>query len=157
MPARRKQEPANGDVQWLAGGVTAVPGILAGGVAAGIKPSGKKDLALIYSACDVLAQPSLGEGFGVPVVEAMACGLPVVCSDGGALPEVVGDAAVVVPLASEDFPRRLADGLALVLCEPGLASMLRARALSRAEEFRPAAVIPRLAQVYRAAIEEHAA
>jgi glutamate N-acetyltransferase/amino-acid N-acetyltransferase len=49
VPARRKEEPANGDVQWLAGGVTAVPGILAGGVAAGIKPSGKKDLALIYS------------------------------------------------------------------------------------------------------------
>src|SRR3989442_14187233 len=40
---------ASGDLQWLDGGVTAVPGILAGGIVAGIKPSGKKDLALIYS------------------------------------------------------------------------------------------------------------
>ena len=40
---------APAEVEWLEGGVTAVPGILAGGVAAGIKPSGKKDLALIYS------------------------------------------------------------------------------------------------------------
>ncbi len=49
MPEARATEPKPGDLEWLTGGVTAVPGILASGVAAGIKPSGKKDLALLYS------------------------------------------------------------------------------------------------------------
>ncbi len=49
MPEARATEPKPGDLEWLTGGITAVPGILASGVAAGIKPSGKKDLALLYS------------------------------------------------------------------------------------------------------------
>ena len=49
MPEARATEPKPGDLEWLMGGVTAVPGILASGIAAGIKPSGKKDLALLYS------------------------------------------------------------------------------------------------------------
>jgi len=49
VPEARATEPKPGDLEWLTGGVTAVPGILASGVAAGIKPSGKKDLALLYS------------------------------------------------------------------------------------------------------------
>ncbi len=49
MPEARATEPKPGDLEWLTGGVTAVPGILASGIAAGIKPSGKKDLALLYS------------------------------------------------------------------------------------------------------------
>src|SRR6266568_1586166 len=49
VPEARATEPKPGDLEWLTGGVTAVPGILASGIAAGIKPSGKKDLALLYS------------------------------------------------------------------------------------------------------------
>jgi len=49
VPEARATEPKPGDLEWLTGGITAVPGILASGVAAGIKPSGKKDLALLYS------------------------------------------------------------------------------------------------------------
>jgi glycosyltransferase involved in cell wall biosynthesis len=53
------------------------------------------DMPLIYAAADVLLWPSLFEGFGLPVLEAMACGTPVVCSNGGSLAEIAGTAAVV--------------------------------------------------------------
>lgn len=54
------------------------------------------DLVTAYNGADVVVLPSLYEGFGFPALEAMACGVPVVVSNGGALPEVVGDAAIVV-------------------------------------------------------------
>jgi glycosyltransferase involved in cell wall biosynthesis len=53
------------------------------------------DMPLIYAVADVLLWPSLFEGFGLPVLEAMACGTPVVCSNGGSLAEIAGTAAVV--------------------------------------------------------------
>ncbi len=55
------------------------------------------DLAVLYSMATAYVAPSLYEGFGFTVLEAMACGTPVVCSDGGSLPEVAGDAALIVP------------------------------------------------------------
>ena len=59
-------------------------------------PVGDDDLAPLYSAAAVFAYPSLAEGFGLPVVEAMACGAPVLTSDRSALPEVAGEAARLV-------------------------------------------------------------
>src|SRR5260370_35407049 len=61
------------DLEWLEGGVTAVPGVLAAGVAAGIKPSGKKDLALIYSSAParVAAQFTSNQVKGAPVLVSM--------------------------------------------------------------------------------------
>lgn len=56
-----------------------------------------EDLAALYSMATAYVAPSLYEGFGFPVLEAMACGTAVVCSDGGSLPEVAGEAALVVP------------------------------------------------------------
>src|SRR5581483_1936303 len=91
------------------------------------------DLPALYSAATVFAYPSLFEGFGLPPLEAMACGTPVVCSDTSSLPEVVGDAALMVdPRAADDLAgalRRLLDDVALraELREAGLA---RARAFS---------------------------
>jgi glycosyltransferase involved in cell wall biosynthesis len=118
---------------------------------------GSREVATLYSACDVLAQPSLGEGFGLPVAEAMACGTPVVASDGGALPEVVGDAGVVVPLdgdpayGSPGAVDRFAEALARVLGDRGLATDLKRRGLARAQSFRPEAIAPRIARAYEAA------
>lgn len=128
------------------------------GVAARVFELGNIDadtLLNIYSACDVLAQPSLYEGFGMPVVEAMACGLPVVASDGGSLPEVCGDAAVVVPLGTNrrEARDRFADALASVLASEPERASLRTRGLARAEAFRPRPIVTQLLALYRDILE----
>jgi MMP alpha-(1->4)-mannosyltransferase len=83
------------------------------------------DLARELAAAAVFCLPSFSEGFGLPALEAMACGTPVVVGDGGALPEVVGDAGIVC--APE--PAAIADGLARALADPSLGERGRARAL----------------------------
>ncbi|MBI4571395.1 MAG: glycosyltransferase family 4 protein, partial [Chloroflexi bacterium] len=86
----------------------------------------------LYSAATAFAFPSLYEGFGLPVLEAMACGTPVVTSNGSALAEVAGGAALLVE------PRdvgALADALGRLLADEGLRAGLRARGLARAAEF----------------------
>ena len=75
----------------------------------------EQDLPVLYSLADVFAFPSLYEGFGLPPLEAMACGTPVVTSNRGSLPEVVGDAAVIV---DPDDSRQIAQGLHDVLTDP---------------------------------------
>jgi len=55
-----------------------------------------EDLIALYNAAALFVLPSFYEGFGLPVLEAMACGTPVVCSERGSLPEVAGDAALLV-------------------------------------------------------------
>jgi len=62
----------------------------------------REELAQHYAAAQIAVVPSLYEGFGLPAAEAMACGTPVIATTGGALPEVVGDAGTLVPLANAD-------------------------------------------------------
>jgi glycosyltransferase involved in cell wall biosynthesis len=91
-----------------------------------------EDMAALYSLATVFAYPSLYEGFGLPVLEAMVCGAPVLTSNVSSLPEVAGDAALLV---SPTDVAEIADGLAQVLEDEGLAAKLSARGLEWAPRF----------------------
>lgn len=81
---------------------------------------------------DILAHPSYYEGFGLQVIEAMACGLPVVCSNRASLPEVAGDAALLI---DPDAPQSLADAMLHVLADGALYEKLRNAGIRRASCF----------------------
>jgi glycosyltransferase involved in cell wall biosynthesis len=89
------------------------------------------DLPALYSGASVFAFPSYYEGFGLPPLEAMACGAPVLCADASSLPEVVGEAALRVA----PTPSALAEGLERLLGNPALRRELGARGQRRAREF----------------------
>jgi len=91
-----------------------------------------EDLVGLYNAATVFAYPSLYEGFGLPVLEAMACGCPVVTSNTSSLPEVVGQAGTMIdPLSVGD----LADAIQEVLEDRVVAQDMRQRGLERASQF----------------------
>ncbi|MBN1311091.1 MAG: glycosyltransferase family 4 protein [Anaerolineae bacterium] len=90
------------------------------------------DMPGLYSGAQILCLPSFYEGFGLPVLEAMACGTPVVSSDRGSLPEVVGEAGLMV---NPDDPANIAAGLHRVLTDADLAKQLRRRGLEQARLF----------------------
>jgi glycosyltransferase involved in cell wall biosynthesis len=108
------------------------------------------DLPALYSAADVFVFPSLYEGFGLPALEALACGTPVVASNVSALPEVVGDAALQVsPLDVE----ALADAMERLLRDDRLRSDLRERGLERARQFSWEKAARQTAEVYHRVVE----
>jgi glycosyltransferase involved in cell wall biosynthesis len=90
-------------------------------------------LPKVYGAADLLVMPSTIEGFGLPVLEAMACGTPVVCSSTSCLPEVGGEAAVYFDPGSAE---ELSFAIERVLCSPDLQDALRAKGLKRASHFK---------------------
>jgi glycosyltransferase involved in cell wall biosynthesis len=95
-------------------------------------PVAEDDLAALYSAADCFAFTSLYEGFGLTPLEAMACGAPVVCSDKTSLPEVVGDAGLLVdPLDT----RALSAALLRVLQSAEMRQDLRTHGLAQAAKF----------------------
>jgi glycosyltransferase involved in cell wall biosynthesis len=91
-----------------------------------------EDITRLYSHADLFVFPSLYEGFGMPVIEAMACGAPVVTSDRTALPEVAGDAALLV---NPDDDEELAGAMVRILRDPPLRESLRAKGFERARQF----------------------
>ena len=90
------------------------------------------DLPALINCAEVFAYPSVFEGFGLPPLEAMACGMPVVVSNASSLPEVVGEAGL--SLAPRDISAWV-EALSGVLLNPALRADLRARGLQRAAQF----------------------
>ena len=88
-----------------------------------------EELAELVASAEIACVPSLFEGFSLPAIEAMACGTPLVVTSGGALPEVVGDAAIVVPPGDPDA---LATAITRLLGDPGLRDRIAAAGIARA-------------------------
>ncbi len=107
-----------------------------------------EDLPLWYNAADAFVYPSLYEGFGLPLLEAMACGTPVVASETPALREVVGNAGLIV--GPRDVPA-LSQALLQLARAPELRNELATRGLRRAAEFSWRRTAAETAAVYRAA------
>jgi len=106
------------------------------------------ELPALYGSAEALVFPSRFEGFGLPVLEAMACGCPVACSDTTSLPEVAGGAALLFdPGAPEDIAARVGD----LLDDGGLRQRLRAAGLRRAADFGWDRVARETVASYRAA------
>jgi glycosyltransferase involved in cell wall biosynthesis len=92
----------------------------------------EEDKPALYSGASLFVFPSLYEGFGLGPLEAMSCGAPVVCSNRTSLPEVVGDAALLV---DPDNTQELIEAMRRVLSDEALQTDLRARSLQRATQF----------------------
>jgi len=110
-----------------------------------------EELPRLYQDAAVFVHPSLEEGFGMVLVEAMASGIPVVASHAGAIPEVVGDAGLLVPPRD---PRALADAIERVLSDASLRESLARRGRARAEAlFSWESVAKKTIEVYEEAID----
>ncbi len=107
-------------------------------------------LACLYSGCIALVFPSLYEGFGIPVLEAMACGAPVITSNRTALPEAAGDAALLV---DPEDTAAIAAAMRRVLDEPDLRTALRARGFAHVKQFTWARTARATAEAYQAALD----
>ncbi len=109
------------------------------------------DLPLWYAAATVFTLPSLYEGFGIPLIEAMACGTPVVASTSSSLPEIVGDAGLLV---SPKDPDALGAAILQLLRDPDLRDELRTRGFLRARRFSWYEMAERTIGVYQRAAGE---
>lgn len=110
-----------------------------------------EDLPALYNNARLLVYPSLYEGFGLPVLEAMACGTPVVTSDTSSLPEAAGDAALLVdPLQGDE----IAQAMLRILTDARLALALSERGLRQASRFSWQRTAQETALVYQAVLDQ---
>lgn len=110
------------------------------------------DIPALYSLAACSVYPSWYEGFGLPVLEAMACGTPVITSNVSSLPEVAGDAALLV---SPGDSRAIADALGMVLTDASLRQSLIERGFGRVKQFSWRRSAEQYVQLYRRIIERH--
>jgi len=129
---------------WAQGGTISGPQILATGYLE------TREIRALMAASATLVLPSLEEGFGLPVAEAMAAGLPVVCSKGSALEEVAGGAATLVnPLDTTS----IANGIESVLADPKRAEEQRRKGLEQSRRFDWDTTAARTLEFYRRVLE----
>jgi glycosyltransferase involved in cell wall biosynthesis len=111
-----------------------------------------EELVRHYNESEIAVVPSVHEGFGFPAGEAMACGVPVISSDGGALPEVVGDAGIIVPSRDEAV---IAHAIDVLADDPGLRHRIGRAGLARVKKlFRWDAAVSQMIGVFERCIKE---
>lgn len=91
-----------------------------------------EDLVMLYNCASAFVFPSLEEGFGLPLLEAMACGTPVVAADNSSIPEIVQDAAILVEARD---PQKIAQGIRKILSDAEIKTELTCKGLKRAADF----------------------
>lgn len=111
-----------------------------------------EDLPFFYSGAQVFLFPSMYEGFGIPPVEAMACGVPVVASNATCMPEVLGDAAILVPPTSAEG---MADAILRVLGDENLRGSMRAAGIERAQKFGAGRCAREMLRVLSETVADH--
>ena len=111
----------------------------------------EEELPFLYNAADVFVYPSLYEGFGIPPLEAMACGVPVISSDLSSLPEVIGEAGILInPYNIQDIYQALYK----LLNDDKLKKELKYKGLKRAQEFSSEKLANETIKVYKKAMKE---
>lgn len=90
------------------------------------------DLSYIYNRASIFVYPSKAEGFGLPVLEAMACGVPVITSDNSSLPEVTGNAGILIDPKNE---KEIAQSIKTILLKPKLAQKMSLAGIKQAKKF----------------------
>jgi glycosyltransferase involved in cell wall biosynthesis len=105
-----------------------------------------RDLPLLYGSADLMAYPSLYEGFGLPPLEAMACGCPVLASNNSSLPEVIGDAGTLLPATVEP---EWEEALIRIIESASLRSKMRTLGIGRASQFSWLNTASQTLQVYK--------
>jgi glycosyltransferase involved in cell wall biosynthesis len=109
------------------------------------------DLLQLYNACDCFVFPSFYEGFGLPILEAMACGRAVACSNTSAMPEVADGAGLLFnPHAAEDIERAMSD----ILLDPELRARMERLGLQRASQFSWQSSAKATLSVYKEVVAE---
>jgi len=134
---------------WLADDVPHAAHAIANGRVRFLGYVSAPDLAVLYGLAQCLAYPSLWEGFGLPVLEAMACGCPVLTSRVSALPELAGDAALLVEPTSVE---EISDGLGRLWSDGSLRALLARRGIERARQFTWERTARETLAVYHAAL-----
>jgi len=111
----------------------------------------EEELPFLYNAADVFVYPSLYEGFGIPPLEAMACGVPVISSDLSSIPEVIGEAGILInPYNIQDIYQALYK----LLNDDKLKKELKYKGLKRAQEFSSEKLANETIKVYKKAMKE---
>jgi len=109
-----------------------------------------EDLNLLYNAASLFAFPSLYEGFGLPPLEAMACGVPVIAANNSSIPEIVGEAALLFD--AQDV-REISDSLRQILTDQALGAMLSKAGIERAASFSWEKCAQETVEVYKDVVD----
>jgi glycosyltransferase involved in cell wall biosynthesis len=110
------------------------------------------DLPVLYNGAEVLVYPAFAEGFGLPVLEAMSCGTPVITSNTTSLPEVTGDAAILI---NPHLFEEIGEGIEKLLNNQGLRKEFSEKGLERAQKFKWDKTAEKTIEVYRKVIQNN--